>query len=238
MRGTERGGEIMQATRQQILDFLRQQGEGSVRELGAHLDLTPTGVRQHLAILEREGYVASRELRGHVGRPALTYRLTALAEALYPKSYGELAGALLESARLTLPDADYQRLLAGAAEALAAPYLPVLAGLAAAARVEAACGVLRARDVVVTCEPDGSGGFVLVERTCPFPDAAAGHPSVCGMHEALIGRLAGMQATLVSTLAGGADCCVYHLTPPSTAPTNGANAGSAVPADAGRERSA
>ena len=40
--------------------------------------------------------------RGHVGRPALTYRLTPTAEALYPKSYGELASALLESARVTL----------------------------------------------------------------------------------------------------------------------------------------
>lgn len=203
----------MQATRQQILDFLRQHGEGSVRELGAHLDLTPTGVRQHLAILEREGYVVSRELRGHVGRPALTYRLTSTAEALYPKSYGELATAILESARATLAEDQYERLVAGAAETLASPHLPVLTGLPPAARVEAAMEVLRAQDVVVTCEPDGNGGFVLVERTCPFRDAAARHGTVCGMHEALIGRLAGMEATLVSTLASGADRCVYHLTP-------------------------
>ena len=230
----------MQATRQQILDFLRRQGEGRVRDLGAHLDLTPTGVRQHLAILEREGLVASRELRGHVGRPALTYRLTAQAEALYPKAYGELAGALLESARLTLSHTEYQRLLEGAAEALAAPHLPVLAGLAPAARVEAACDVFRAQDVVLTCEPDGSGGFLLVERTCPFRDAAAGHPSVCGMHEALIGRLAGMETALVSTLVGGTDCCVYRLTPSNPIATNAVstNASSAIPTNAGSERSA
>ena len=106
----------MQATRQQILDYLRQHGEGSVRELGAFLELTPTGVRQHLAILEREGFVLSRELRGHVGRPALTYRLTPTAEALYPKSYGELASALLESARRSLDGPAYERVVSGAAE--------------------------------------------------------------------------------------------------------------------------
>jgi len=215
----------MQATRQQILDFLRQHGEGSVRDLGAHLSLTATGVRQHLAILEREGYVVSRELRGHVGRPALTYRLTATAEALYPKSYGELASALLESARATLADDDYRRLVNGAAETLALPHLPVLAGLPQAERIEAACGVLRAQDVVVTCEPDGGGGFVLVERTCPFRDAASRHESVCGMHEALIGRLAGMKATLVSTLASGADQCVYHLVPATASTSPAAAAG-------------
>lgn len=203
----------MQVTRQQILDFLRQCGEGSVRDLGAHLDLTATGVRQHLAILEREGFVVSREIRGHVGRPALTYRLTATAEGLYPKSYGEIASALLESARAALPEDAYQRVVAGAAESLAAPYLPMLAGLSTTERVEAACGVLRSQDVVVTCESDGGDGFVLVERTCPFRDAASTHDTVCGMHEALVGRLAGMKATLISTLAAGADRCVYHLVP-------------------------
>ena len=203
----------MQATRQQILDFLRQHGEGSVRDLGDHLGLTATGVRQHLAVLEREGFVASREMRGNVGRPALAYRMTSTAEALYPKSYGELATALLEAARGALPDEAYQRVVAGAAETLAAPHLPALEGLPMAERVEAACCLLREQDVVVTCDPDGAGGFVLVERTCPFRDAASSHPSVCGMHESLVGRLAGMQATLMSTLVGGADRCVYHLVP-------------------------
>lgn len=187
-------------------------------------------MRQHLAILEREGFVVSREIRGHVGRPALTYRLTATAEALYPKSYGELASALLESARASLPDEAYQRVVSGAAETLAAPYLPMLAGLPATERVEAACDVLRSQDVVVTCEPDGRDGFVLTERTCPFRDAASTHDTVCGMHEALVGRLAGMKATLVSTLAAGADRCVYHLVP--------STASAAVPLGAGSERRA
>ena len=210
----------MQATRQRILDFLRQHSEGNVRDLGAHLSLTPTGVRQHLAVLDREGLVASRELRGSVGRPALAYRLTATAEALYPKSYGELASALLESARATLPDEAYRQLVAGAAVALAAPHLPVLATLEGVARVEAACGVLRSQDVVATCETDGADGFVVTERTCPFRDAASSHASVCSMHEDLFGRLAGMQATLMSTLASGADRCVYHLVPqPTLTPT-------------------
>ena len=158
----------MQATRQQILDFLRQHGEGSVRDLGVHLDLTPTGVRQHLAILEQEGLVASREIRGYVGRPALCYRLTATAEALYPKSTAELATALLASARLSLGDDEYARVVTGAAEALAQPHLPALVTLPPAELVEAACGILRSQDVVVSCEPDDDGGFTLIERTCPY----------------------------------------------------------------------
>ncbi len=205
----------MQVTRQQILDFLREQSEGSVRDLGIHLDLTPTGVRQHLAVLEGEGYVVSREIRGHVGRPAHAYRLTDTAEALYRKSYRELASALLESARATLPDGLFEQVVAGAAESLARPHMDLLTALAPPERLEAACALLRSQEIVVTCEQDGVGGHLLIERTCPFGDAATTHPSVCGMHEALIGRLTGMEATLVSTLVDGSDRCVYQLAPAS-----------------------
>jgi predicted ArsR family transcriptional regulator len=45
----------MQSTRQQILDHLHLEHRGTVKELARRLCLTPTGVRQHLSILEREG---------------------------------------------------------------------------------------------------------------------------------------------------------------------------------------
>ena len=203
----------MQATRQQILDYLRQRGEGSVRDLGAHLDLTPTGVRQHLAILEREGLVTSRELRGQVGRPALAYRLTTKAEDLYPKSYDRLARAVLDSARAALSPDAYAALVKGAAATLAASSLPAMAGLAPAQRLEAVCTLLRERDVVASWAPDGASGFVLIERTCPFRDVAVDHPAVCAMDTEWIGRLTGMRPELDCTIASGAEHCIYHLVP-------------------------
>ena len=89
----------MQATRQDILDFLRRHRQSTVKELGEHLGLTSTGIRQHLTVLERDGLVEAREERGHVGRPALVYRLTAKGDALFPKMYDALANAVIEEAR-------------------------------------------------------------------------------------------------------------------------------------------
>ena len=77
----------MQATRQQIVDYLRRQGRATVKELDVYLGLTSTGVRQHLTVLEREGLVEAHEERGHVGRPALVYQLTDKGDGLYPKRY-------------------------------------------------------------------------------------------------------------------------------------------------------
>src|SRR3990172_5882694 len=89
----------MQATRQQILDFLRLHGRATVKELDGHLGLTSTGVRQHLTVLEREGLVMAHEERGRVERPAIVYELTEQGDTLYPKSYDQLANLLLEEVR-------------------------------------------------------------------------------------------------------------------------------------------
>ena len=85
----------MQATRQEILDYLRRNRRATVKELDRHLGLTSTGVRQHLTVLEREGLVDAEEERSRVGRPALVYSLSDRGDALYPKRYEQLANVLL-----------------------------------------------------------------------------------------------------------------------------------------------
>ncbi|MEX2446192.1 MAG: ArsR family transcriptional regulator [Dehalococcoidia bacterium] len=207
----------MQATRQTILDVLRERRECGVQPLAALLSLTDTAVRQHLAALQRAGLVDSREVRRGVGRPALAYRLTAQGEDLYPKAYGELAAALLASARATLPPGARRAFTAAAAEAMAQPHLPALHGCSPHQRVEAACGLLREQAVAHHCEPDGEDGFVLVQETCPFGDMALEDTLVCEMETSFIARVSGMRAELAASRAAGDPCCVYRLRPTSSA---------------------
>jgi len=47
----------MQATRQEVLDYLRHHTQATVKALAEHLRLTPTAVRQHLTVLERDGLI-------------------------------------------------------------------------------------------------------------------------------------------------------------------------------------
>ena len=65
----------MQATRQEILDYLRRRGQATVRDLGAHLGLTATGIRQHLTVLERDGMIEAHEELGSAPREAVTRAL-------------------------------------------------------------------------------------------------------------------------------------------------------------------
>lgn len=190
----------MQATRQQILDFLRQRGEASVRDLSEHLSLTATGVRQHLAILDRDGLVASRDIRGRVGRPALSYRLTERAEALYPKAYDRLALAMIASARQRLDDAEFTALIEDAAHLLAAPHRGRIGDGPPGARLDALCEVLRAQGIVVDYTA-GEDGFLLEQKTCPFHDAAEASPATCDLDTALLGAITGLPVELVHSRA-------------------------------------
>ena len=101
----------MQSTRRQILDHLHSAHRGTVKQLAGPLGLTPTGVRQHLAVLEREGLVSADCDRGHVGRPAFVYRLTEAGEALYPKPYDVLVNMLMEEIRQVAGAEVLQRIL-------------------------------------------------------------------------------------------------------------------------------
>src|SRR3990172_9549355 len=118
----------MQATRQEILDYLRRNGEATVRELGELLGLTSTGIRQHLTVLERDGLIAVRETRGRVGRPALVYSLTPKGDALFPKRYDDLTILLLDEVRGMAGSQGLQTLLMRVAARSAAPYQPRLEG--------------------------------------------------------------------------------------------------------------
>src|SRR3972149_2716512 len=135
----------MQATRQQILDFLRRNARATVKELDTHLGLTSTGVRQHLTVLEREGLVEAHEERGHVGRPALVYQLSDKGDGLYPKKYDQLANVLIEEVRHVAGGQALQTLLRRVALRFAESYADRLEGKSLPERVNQGARIIGGR---------------------------------------------------------------------------------------------
>ena len=76
---------------QQILELLRRHGQMTAAELSEALGIGAVGVRQHIALLERDGLVHTTAVRRGVGRPSHLYALTPAAEALFPKRYDRMA---------------------------------------------------------------------------------------------------------------------------------------------------
>ena len=200
----------MQATRQQILDYLRRRGRATVKDLDAHLSLTSTGVRQHLTVLEREGLVEAHEERGHVGRPALVYRLTEQGDALYPKAYDQLANILLEEVREGAGAQSLQSLLRRVATRFAEPYRDRLEGRPLPERVREASAIIRERGFLADCTKDGDD-WLIQQYTCPFPRVARQNSCVCALDVEFVRQLVGADARLSTSLLRGDQACTFRI---------------------------
>src|SRR5918912_4247407 len=93
-RSTSLTGELAPARRELLL-ALRKRGEARVDELAAALGVTASAVRQQLRALVASELVAFRDEIAGPGRPRRVYRLAPAAEALFPRTYGELSNELL-----------------------------------------------------------------------------------------------------------------------------------------------
>jgi DeoR family transcriptional regulator, suf operon transcriptional repressor len=209
----------MQSTRHEILDYIRRHGEATVRGLAELLSLTPTGIRQHLNVLEREGLVTVHEARGRVGRPALVYTLTPEGNALFPSRYDDLSNLLLDEIRAIAGSKGLQSVLMRVAARSAEPYEPALKSLAPGERVEAAARIINERGQVADLDATKDGEYQINQYTCPFPNVARSHSGVCALEVEFVRRLTGGDARLVRSLLRGDKCCTYRIRPPQAAAT-------------------
>ena len=85
----------LSSAQRHVLVALKRRGEASADELAEVLGITPSGVRQHLAVLRSAGLAASRQERGRSGRPLDLYHGTDLGETLFAGASGDLSLELL-----------------------------------------------------------------------------------------------------------------------------------------------
>ncbi|MGI8554011.1 MAG: helix-turn-helix transcriptional regulator [Dehalococcoidia bacterium] len=223
----------MQASREQILNHLHQHGQATVKDLAQLVGLTPTGVRQHLSVLEREGLLEAREVRGHVGRPAYVYSLTDRAEALYPKNYAMLTNLLLEEVRTMVGAEALQRLLRRVSARMAEQYQDRVDGKPLGERVEATASVLRELGCEVNVGQQNDLYFIN-QCTCPYPKVARSHSAVCALEVDFVQRMTGTDARLVSSLLRGDSACSYRIRPAEAPPSRVSEPSSKLPAPADR----
>jgi DeoR family suf operon transcriptional repressor len=202
----------MQASREQILNYLHHQGRATVKEMAGLLGLTPTGVRQHLTVLERDGLVQAQEQRGHVGRPAFVYSLTERGEAYFPTNYAMLANLLLEELRTMAGAEALQRLLRRVSGRMAERYGDRVAGKPMAERVESTAQVLREHGCEVAVR-EQEGEYFIEQCTCPYPEVARHHSAVCALEVGFVQRMTGADARLVGSLLRGDPACTYRIRP-------------------------
>lgn len=201
-------------TRRALLIALRKRGEARAEELAAQLDVTVSAVRQHLQSLAAADLVAHREERAGPGRPRHVYRLGAAAEALFPRSYGELTVELLDY----VADEDPE-LVARAFErrrrARVERVRERLEGLDFDARVAEVARVLDEDGYLADAEPlpDGAG-WRIHEHNCAILAVAQRYGHACGAEIAFLREvLPDADVTRISHVLTGATACAYDVRP-------------------------
>lgn len=199
------------ATRQNILHLLRRQGQMTAIELSQALNIGAVGVRQHLALLERDGLVRVSGLRRSVGRPSHLYTLTEESEQYFPKNYDRLANDILCIIAEQWGDEAVSRVLVARREKLTRTYSSRINGKNRTEQLLELNHILAELGYMCEIEQLEDGSFVLTEHNCPIDCVARNHPQFCHHEIELYQQLLGVSITRESTIVNGGVCCRYLI---------------------------
>ena len=204
------GETPMQSTRWEILQLLKRRGRATVQELAKALNMTLMGVRLHLVVVERDGYVRRSTLREKPGRPAMVYSLTPKAEEIFPKRYDLLAEVLLDAVQRDPSASGSGDILSATGRGLAAPFMSRLNGGALASRVDGVGRILEEMGGFTSCETV-SGGYLVHQYNCLFYRVAERNRDVCSIDELFLQELLGVQPQRKACLLDGGGRCTYFI---------------------------
>jgi predicted ArsR family transcriptional regulator len=199
------------STRQNILQLLRRQGQMTALELSSALDIGAVGVRQHLALLERDGLVCISGLRRNIGRPSHLYVLTEEAEQHFPKKYDQLSLDLLDYLADHGGEEAIEQAFHMRRQALSHIFAPRLAGKTLGERVAELSQILAEQGYMSEYEQLDDGSFLLTEHNCPVDCVARRHPQICDQEMKLYEALLGVPIERDLIISQGDLCCRYRI---------------------------
>jgi DeoR family suf operon transcriptional repressor len=205
------------AGRRAVLYGTRRLDDATAEEVAELLDMTVSGARQHLAALVDQGLVEAIEVPrgpGERGRPRHAYRVTELADALFPKAYGALTNELLGY----LDDEDasvVDRIFARRRDERIRRALVRLEPIDALVdKVDEVARILDEDGYLATAVAvDPPGTFRVVEHNCAIAAVARRYGQACSSEiEFLRAVLPGATVERVKHLVAGDPHCAYEVT--------------------------
>ena len=199
-------------TRHDVLYALKRRGDATVDEMAVALAITVTGARQHLTALADQGLVSTREEPSDSrGRPRMRYRVTAAADGIFPKAYGELTNDLLGFLDdPAVEDRLFNRRRDQRIEAASRR----MDGLNLGRRVAALAGILDEDGYMATWEHLEDGTYIIAEQNCAIAAVAFEHPSACRSEiEFIQAVLADTTVERTAHMVKGDIRCAYRITP-------------------------
>lgn len=210
---------MIQETRRHILEILKHNGELTVDEIVEILHgrdakkVTAATVRHHLDVLKENGMVDTPHIRRRdtPGRPQYMFALTEKAGDFFPSNYAGLAEGLLTQIKAALPPNQFNVILEGTAQDMAAKaHIPK--DLPMEKRLELVTAHLNKEGYEATWMlADNNDGYILQTINCPFEKVVQTHDDVCTVDMYIISTLLGIVPRRMGRMAEGDHSCAYFI---------------------------
>lgn len=196
-----------------VLEHLQKSGSATIKDLESVLGVTTTAVRQHLTMLQAQGYIERRRVHAGVGRPHHAYELADKAQELFGCHCDDLALTLLEEVFLLEGSDRTALLLDRVGGRLAQKYADNVRSTALQERVHELASTLYDRgviaDVSTEASMDGSDTIVLHTYNCPYHELAQDHREICDMDQKMIRQVLGSDVDLTECMMDGHSSCSF-----------------------------
>lgn len=201
-------------TRREILSLIKRRGPMTVQELSRSLEITPMGVRQHLAILERDGHVQSNGIRRGQGRPSRVYSITLEGDKIFPRTYEQVATALLDDVKALDGEAKVGALFEHRRKRQLEQYRSRMAGKELPEKVASLAKIRDEEGYLAEHEQVDKDSFVLIEHNCPIRTVAEAYRQACMCEMTLFADALGAEVVRTDHILAGAPHCRYVITRP------------------------
>lgn len=173
--------ETATRARDKILCHLKMKGPLASGALAEILGVTSIAVRQHLQILQDEGYVEYIPQKGKVGRPVHIWNLTEKSNKYFPDNHSLLATLLVDGIRKNFGEEGLRAVIAHvvSAQSESASKCLNLGGKTFQEKVQCLVDLRKLQGYMAECRPLADGGIELIENHCPVGAAACDCDAIC-----------------------------------------------------------
>jgi predicted ArsR family transcriptional regulator len=192
--------------------LLRNKRGATIDEIARAIGVTRTAVRQHLALLMRDGLVAAGETRPTGGRPERLFVLTPQGREEFPRRYSWFAQLLIEAMEREHGTAGLRVRLGRIAAAVVAQ---IRRGAPASGsrrqKVEALSAIMDELGYDARTARDLEGAPTIEADNCVFHELASRNPEICHFDLALLSGYTGSKVTLHECMARGGHVCRFQF---------------------------
>lgn len=200
---------------QQLLKLLLQNKSGmGIDALAADLGISRTAVQQHIASLERDGYLVCDSFAKTAGRPVRLYVLTEAGINLFPKQYSWFSELVLDDIKESQGTAGLENFMRRLGVKTGESLLPQVEGKTEEEKIDFLISTMQGlgyeAEAISQAQSDDKEPLINA-CNCVYHTVAMKYEQICEFDRALIATVLEKEVEQIRCMAKGEHTCQFLL---------------------------